>query len=129
MTLKNIIISTIILVLFSIGVLFLKNTWALTNAKDIIGDLCDAFVSPGIIYVCFGVLVICSNKGAFDMLVYGVQAAFSVFKKDPTDRKYKNYGDYRLAKQDQKSPYTHFFVFGGIYIAIGIIFYIIYTIL
>lgn len=63
------------------------------------------------------------------MLVYGVQTAFSVFKKDPTNRKYQNYGDYRLAKQDKQSQYRHFLICGGAYILLGIVFYVIYTIL
>ena len=129
MNFKKIIISAIILIACSFGVLFLKNTWALTNAKDVIGDISDCFMAPGIIYVCFGIIVICSNKGAFDMLSYGIQTAFSVFKKDPTERKYQNFGDYRLAKQDKKSPVAHFMLCGGIYMALGLVFYIIYAIL
>ena len=121
-------ILVIILIMSSFAVLSVKNTWFLTDIKDIIGDISDAFTVPGILFIGSALLVVCSNGGAFDMMVYGVQTALgTMFKKDVKDRKYHNFGDYRLAKQENPGKFKHLLISGTIYFIIGIIFYCIYA--
>ena len=117
-----------ILILFSFAVLAIKNTWYLDDAKDIIGDISDAFTVPGIMFIGAALLVVCSNGGAFDMMVYGVKSALStMFKKDIKDRKYQNFGDYRIAKAQNPAPYKHLLICGTVYFLIGVIFFVIYS--
>lgn len=126
--LRKFIILTVILLLSSLAVLSIKNTWFLEDTKDIVGDLSDAFIVPGVMFIGSALLVICSNGGAFDMMVYGVSAALgAMFKKDVKDRKYQNFGDYRLAKAEHPGKYKHLLYFGLVYFAIGVIIYLIYT--
>ena len=126
--LRKYVILSIILILSSLAVLSIKNTWLLEDTKDIVGDLSDAFTVPGILFIGCALLVVCSNGGAFDMMVYGVQTALgTMFKKDIKNRKYQNFGDYRLAKAEHPGQYKHLLFFGLIYFGIGLILYIIYT--
>lgn len=81
---------------------------------------CDAFSVPGILCLCFGLLLLASNGGAFDMLAYGVRKFFHLFKKDPIDRKYGTYYDYQQAKRAKKRSFWYLIIIGGAYLLVGI---------
>lgn len=88
--------------------------------------LCDAFSIPGVLAICFGLLVIVSNGGAFDMLAYSMRAFFRLFKKDPLDRKYGSYYDYQQARKEKKRSFWYFIIVGGAYLLVGIVLLIVY---
>ena len=79
----------------------------------------NAFAVPGILAVCFGLLIVASNGGTFDMLAYGVTSLFRLFKRDPLDRKYGNFYEYRKAKQEKKRDFWYMVIVGGVYTLIG----------
>lgn len=79
----------------------------------------DAFVIPGVLAVCFGLLIVASNGGAFDMIVYGVKSVFRLFKKDPLDRKYGGFYEYRKARQEKKRTFWYLVIVGAVYVAIA----------
>lgn len=102
---------------------------ALTNETETqyrIRQICDAFTIPGVLCICFGLLVLASNGGAFDMLTYSVMAVFRLFKKDPIDRKYGGYYEYTKAKREKKRSFWYLIIVGAVYLLVGVILLIVY---
>ena len=121
------------LVTFTLGLLLafiivvLKDIFHSTSVKDTFHILTDAFFVPGVLIACFGVLVIATNGGTFDMLAYGVMQFFNLFRKDPTNRKYKTFYDYKKAQEDKQIDFWYLIIVGAILIGISLIFLAIYN--
>ena len=88
--------------------------------------LCDAFFVTGICFACIGVIMLAGNGGAFDMLGYAFVMLFDALRKDISKRKYKDFYEYRQAKKEKKRNVLYMFVVGGAFIAISVIFLILY---
>lgn len=99
------------------------------NASGItlILDLCDAFAVPGIVMLCFGLLVWATNGGVFNMLAFGVIKLIDLFKKDLTKVKYRTYYDYQKSKSENKRPVLSYLIVGTIFTLIAVIFLILYA--
>lgn len=98
-----------------------KGIFSSTSPNDVFHILTDAFFVPGVILICFGVLIIATNGGTFDMLSYGVIMFISLFNKG-TERKYKTFYDYKEAKKDRKGGFGYLLIDGCILTAISMIF-------
>lgn len=107
------------------GILF--NGYSAGDAKTLVGAWSSAFSVPGIICLGVGLLIWCSNEGAFDMLSYGVRSFFRLFRKDVKDRKYGDYYGYQQARKDRKKPFLYMIAVGGAYLLVGIILIVIYS--
>ena len=95
--------------------------WAflkLTNAFSIMGVLC----------CCFGGLIFCSSKGAYDTLFFGVRQALGVMFKNPKDLRYKDLYEYKQAKAQNRPNFKYLFWIGLGYLAVGVIFLVLYKI-
>lgn len=99
------------------------------DAKTLVGAWSNCFSAPGIVCLGVGLLIWCSNEGAFDMLGYGVRSLFRLFRKDVKDRKYGDFYGYQQARRSRKKPYLFLVVVGGGYLLVGIILIIIYSVL
>lgn len=119
------IITTCVALLLVLCVLMIQDTFEHAGTL-LLAELCNAFFVPGVLVLCFGLLLWASNGGAFDMLAYGVMKLFDLFKKDLTRVKYRTFYDYREAQKDNKRTCAHYIVVGMVLIAISIIFYILY---
>ncbi len=92
------------------------------DIKEALKILINGFFSIGIICLCFGLLVICSNNGAYDLIVYGVVRFFSLFSKNQNRIKYHTYFDYHLAKQaEEDRSFSYFLVVGGFFIFVSLV--------
>lgn len=106
------------LITFIIGLLFVllivayKQIFSQDNIKVIFHTLTDGFFIVGILMTCFGLLVIASNGGGFDMLAFGLSQFFNLFRRDLKKAKYKTFNDYRLAKSEKKATFGHFIIVG-----------------
>lgn len=109
----------LILVLIIISV---KNIYGQTNVKDVMHILTDAFFVVGVVIFGYGLLVVATNGGTFDMMTYGITRFFSLFKRDVNKVKYRTFADYRIAKQDRKYSFLYLIIVGGIFIALSCIF-------
>ncbi len=98
------------------------------ETKDVLMIITDSISVPGIIFICLAILIFCSNEGAFDMLNYGVLILLSLFKKNPKDRKYDTYYDYKESRKEKKNVFINMLLSGIIYLFIGVIMLIIYHI-
>ena len=114
------LITAAVLAVFVVLVAWVRGAFVTTDKKTLLGAISDAFAVPGILAVCFGLLIVASNGGAFDMLAYGVRSVFRLFKKDPLDRKYGGFYEYRKAKQERKRSFWYLVIVGGVYLVIGV---------
>lgn len=107
-------------------VLLIKDVFHLSQTVDVMKALCDGFFISGVLIACFGGLVFASNGGVFDMITYGVKNLFWLFKKNPADRKYKDFYEYREAMKEKKRSYGYMVIVGLAYIAVSLIFLALY---
>lgn len=115
-----------VLAIFTILVGWAQGGFSETNEKLLLAHWGDAFGIPGLLAICFGLLVVASNGGTFDMLAYGLRRFFGLFKKSPLDRKYDNFYEYRKHRQEQKRSFWYMIAVGGAYLLVGIILLIFY---
>lgn len=119
-------ITTAILSAFSLAIMFMNNLFSETNTQTIMKVLTDAFFAPGIIAMCFGLLIVASNGGTFYIFSYGIQSFMNLFRKERGKMKYKTYYDYKEAMKDNKKPYGYILLVGAVFVAISMIFMIIW---
>lgn len=96
------------------------------SGQPLIGDLCDAFFVPGVLMLCFGLLVFATNDGAFDMLAFGIIKLFDLFRRDLTKVKYRTFYDYRKAQEGRKRPYIYLMIIGGAFVLAAVAFLLAY---
>ena len=96
------------------------------TGKALVLDLCDAFTVPGAVMFCFGLLVVATNGGTFDMLAFGVRKLFDLFRKDLTKVKYRTFYDYRQAQKEKKRTLLHFIIVGSAFLLVAIVLLIVY---
>lgn len=108
--------------------LFIENTFALTEKKDIIESICNAFTVPGVIFAGIAGLSYIAYLGGYD----GIGYAFSNFglhnifvTRQPT--RYKDFYEYKQAKDARGRKWLpHYLVIGLASLAIGGILLIVY---
>ena len=125
-TLKRILITLVIGLVFVFMVAASKELFKETEAKVIFHILSDSFFAIGVVITGFGLLVVASNGGAFDMLSYGVSTFFSFFRRSKA-RKYADFYEYRVAKEKNKHNFGFLLIAGSIIIVIAIIMYVFYN--
>ena len=104
------------------------------NPQEAYGSLvlriCDGFFVATVIVLGFGGLVWCRNKGAFDMITFGVSTAFHLhylFSKDLYEKK-EDFYDYKVRKAAARKPVTGILIAGAIYLGLSIVMLIVYYI-
>ena len=113
-----------ILIMFAV---YRVQTYAPTaeNAKNIMKILSDSFFVPGVILSGVGLIIFASNGGAFDMLAFAFIRFFDLLRKD-VKGKYKDYYEYRQAKKDRHTKMFFMLAVGLVFIAIAVVFLIVY---
>lgn len=115
--------------LFVLLIAILKKGFSNLLDNTLMQIWCDSFFAVGVVILGVGVLFFASNGGAFDMLAFGIIKALSVFQKYETKQKYKDYYEYRNAKQENKRSFSYFMLAGSTLILISLIFLIlVYTV-
>lgn len=107
-------------------VFYTKYTTSIETDKKVIASLIDASFVPGILMVCFGLLIVSVNGGTFDMLVYGTKQFFNMFRKKSHRREAQSFYEYRKAKSENKNEFWYLVIVGIFYLLISGIFLIIY---
>ena len=104
------------------------------NPQEAYGDLilriCDGFFVATVVVLGFGGLVWCRNKGAFDMITFGVSTAFHLhylFSKNLYEEKEDFYG-YKQRKAAARKPVTGILIAGAIYLGLSLVMLAIYYI-
>lgn len=107
-------------------ILLVGGTFSETSQTAVYRDLCDAFFVVGVLMAGMGVLIFCTNGGAFDMLSFGFIKLFDLFRRDVTKAKYRTFYDYRESKKDRNRSFDYLLVVGIVFIAVGVVFYFFY---
>ena len=120
------IITFVVGLLMALVVFVIKDAFVLKDSKKIIAVLIDATFVPGILMVCFGLLVVSANGGTFDMLVFGTRQFFNLFRKKFNREEAQSFYEYRKAKSENKNEFWYLIIIGLVYLALSTIFLIIY---
>lgn len=104
---------TVTIVICAMGV------WNAKNTAEVLQILCDAFFAAGILVFGAGLLVVCSNGGAFYMLAYGIIRFFDLFKRNAKG-KYKDFYEYTEIKKQNKRGFGFLLIVGAVYLAVSI---------
>ena len=109
-------------------VALLKGVFSQKNAVELIRVICDSFFLTGFFALSLGGLIVCSSKGAFDALSYLVYSFFVNHNWSKTKFKdKKTYIEYVQEKREKSnSAPSYLLLVGLIYIAISIVFLIVY---
>lgn len=121
------LITALISAIITVIIICAKQVWAAESTKITMQILSDAFFVSGVILAGVGLIIFASNGGAFDMLGFAVILFFNLFRKDVNKRKYKDFYEYREAKKDRKHRMAFMLIVGLIFIAIAVIFLIVYS--
>ncbi|MFI3252507.1 MAG: DUF3899 domain-containing protein [bacterium] len=113
---------TIMFILF-----ILRSTFVQSDSQIIMKDVTDAFCSAGMLLLCSGALVFVSNQGIFNMFTYSFKRFTSIFRSDETKKMNKLYYEYNRDQLASPSPMLHLFIIGALFLAIGLIFLLIYS--
>ena len=107
-------------------VIFGKGILSKTELSEIYHILCDGFFVPGIILLGFGLLVIASNGGTFDMIVFGTRKFFDLFRRNPSTKLTSTFYEYRKAKSEVKLEFLFLIIPGLVLLIISMVFLILY---
>ncbi len=116
---KRYSISIAVGLLIACAVMLTRNLFSQTDLNRILIILNDAFFISGMCLVCAGGLVFVSDRGIFSMLGYGISMFFTVRKRDVHDRKYKDYYEYKQAKDEEKHSCAYLLLVGLAFIAVA----------
>ncbi len=117
---KRYVICICVGLLIACTVMLTRNIFEETDTNQILIILNDAFFISGTALTCVGGLVFVSDKGMFHMLSYGVSLFFTVRKRH-MERKYKDFYEYKKAKEEEKHGCTHLLLVGLAFIAVSLI--------
>ena len=107
------------------GVAFSRDISAQTELVNVLHILCDAFFVMGVVLAGFGLLIFVSNEGAFDMMVYGLQSFWDLFRKE---RKMQgiSYYDYQVARAEKKLRFNFILICGLVFLAVAVVLFLMY---
>ena len=91
-----------------------------TELVKIFHILCDSFFVVGVVTTSAGLLIFSTNEGTFDMLSYGIQAFFGMFKKE-ISKKYESFYDDRESRSDKKVQFGFLVICGLAMLAISML--------
>lgn len=118
---KKYTISLIISLLIFGSILWTKDIFHQTVKSDIFKILCDASFVTSALFIGYGLLVLASNGGTFDMMVYGLRTFFNLFSRDRSRIVKQSFYDYRVEKQSKNGSFWYLVIVGVFYLIIAII--------
>ena len=107
----------------------LKEVWSLTDKTEIYHVLSDAFTLPGMFILCLALLVWLANKEYFVSIGYvASRAAKALIPFGRTQEKHETFHDYVLRKREKEpvKGYGFLFITGLAFIAVAVVFLILY---
>ena len=117
-------VTTGIGLIFSALIIFGKGAFCQNEIKDTYKILADGFFVPGILFVCFGLLIFSSNEGTFDMLAFGFKWLINTFKKDMP--RMGTFYDYRMSRREKSKSFGYICIVGLFFVAISALFAYLY---
>ncbi len=106
--------------------LWARGLFSAAGTAEIMRCLSDGFFIAGFAVGGYGLLVVCSNGGAFDILAYGMICFFSLFRKDVKNRKAKTFYEYRKAKSEKRHSFAYLLIVGLAFVLIAVLFVVLF---
>jgi hypothetical protein len=111
---------------FALIIMVSKGIFTQEDPNEVYKILSDAFFVPGVCITGFGLLILASNGGTFDMLSFGMKKFFSLFKRDLKGTMNETFYDYRLAKEGTEKSFGYMVIVGLVFITLSVIFVVFY---
>ncbi len=118
---KKLIITSIVGVVLVVGCLFIYKIHVAVTTAEVLTSICNSFFVVGGIFLFLGLLLWCTNHGAFTGLTYGIKRVFDGKRLVRNLKERETYGDYRARKLAKQKDYLHFILIGVIFLIISII--------
>ena len=118
---KKLFITLGVGVAFVVACLFVFNIQKADTTQLVLTSICNSFFVVGGIFVCFGLLIWCSNHGAFIGLQYGFKMIFEKRRFEKSFQQRQSYGEFRASKLEKQKVFMHFIIVGVSFILISII--------
>ena len=112
-------------VVIAVALLLIKGVFSATTAKETFMILSDAFFFAGAIMLVAAGLVWASDNGVSDGIGYSFSKLFSLRKRNYEDHK-ETYSEYKERKHTRKSSIVEFLIPGLSFVAISVIFFVLY---
>ncbi len=103
-----------------------RGIFAEDRTQEIMRLLSDAFFVSGVVLAAVGGILFASNGGLFDMFGFAALLFFGLFKRNVSERKYKDFYEYREAKKGKKRSVAYLLLVGIGYIALAALFLLLY---
>ncbi len=118
---KRYVISVCVGIFIACTVLITRNIFSEKELNNILIILNDALFISGMCLVCAGGLVFVSDKGMFHSLSYSISLLFNIRKRNYKERKYKDFYEYKKAKEETKHSCAYLLLTGLAFIAAALI--------
>lgn len=90
--------------------------------------LSDGFFVAAVLLIGSGGMVFCRNKGAFDMIAFGVRSAVNVIPAFQIGPEGEGYYEFCQRKAEERKPKSHLFVVGLVYLALALVCVAVYSV-
>lgn len=100
--------------------------WDSSGTVETLQILCDSFFGAGALVFGAGLLVVCSNGGAFYMLSYGFIKLRDLFRRGAKG-KYKDFYEYSESKKEKKRGFGYMLIVGLVFLVVAVAFLIAYN--
>ncbi len=122
-------ITTVVCLALAVYLCFNRGLFAAEQWHDRIRVLSDAFFVPGMLVFLFGLLVWLSNDGALLGISYAISLVFKALIPGGQYSR-ESYGQYKARKQEGgKTHFDFLLITGGIFLAIGAVFLILFYVI
>lgn len=97
------------------------------SVTEVMSAITDGFFIVGILLACFGVLVLVSAGGAFDMLGYSIGLLTALFSKEKRkDPDFYSYMERKKAERQDRKSVSFLFWIGGIFLLVSVILLVVF---
>ncbi len=107
--------------LLAFAIMVSQGIFAESQLSRILTILSDAFFVSGMCLAGVGTLVFATNEGVFRMLTYSISLFFRIRKRDGNEKKYKDFYDYKTAKEEKKGSFAYLLLVGLAFIGVSCI--------
>ena len=127
---KKILITSSVATSILIAMASILGIFDTKDAKEIFKIITDASLVDGVVFICVGLLTICSNKGAFRIFGYGWNSFILLFQNDDYKLTHQeSYHDYNVRKDANPKQVKHLFIVGLGLIILSLVALAIYSII
>ena len=120
-------VNTAVCSILAVIVVFLRGVLKEADVRGIMRCLSDGFFVAGIISLAGGSFAFAGSRGLLDAFFYTFRKLWvALHKKEYRESHKTSYAEYREKKHEKVKPLLHFFIVGGAFVLVGVLFTIIF---